>query len=159
MAARNSIRSISNTTPVTFCPFSPDPFNARGVLDGASGGFLPNGTGAVLTGAFAATGFYFGAELVTIAAAEFAEPEQAVAKAVQSVISRVLVFYSGSIFPVVTILAWNGAGIVRPYVSALAVTSRVERGHRLRRAGRPDPRGSCARPAANGRPPRAKPRR
>jgi GABA permease len=37
----------------------------------------------------------------------------------QSVISRVLVFYIGSIFLVVTILPWNDAGIVRPYVSAL----------------------------------------
>jgi GABA permease len=85
----------------------------------AHGGFLPNGIGPVFTGAVAATGFYFGAELVTIAAAESAEPEQAVAKAMQSVISRVLVFYIGSIFLVVTILPWNDAGIVRPYVSAL----------------------------------------
>jgi GABA permease len=86
----------------------------------AHGGFLPHGIAPVLTGAVAATGFYFGAELVTIAAAESAEPEQAVARAVQSVISRVLVFYIGSIFLVVTILPWNDAGIAQPYVSALA---------------------------------------
>jgi GABA permease len=85
----------------------------------AHGGFFPNGIAPVLTGAVAATGFYFGAELVTIAAAESAEPEQAVARAVQSVISRVLVFYIGSIFLVVTILPWNDAGILTPYVSAL----------------------------------------
>jgi GABA permease len=85
----------------------------------AHGGFLPNGIAPVLTGAVAATGFYFGAELVTIAAAESAEPEQAVARAVQSVISRVLVFYIGSIFLVVTILPWNDPGVLTPYVSAL----------------------------------------
>ena len=85
----------------------------------AHGGFFPNGVAPVLTGAVAATGFYFGAELVTIAAAESAEPEQAVARAVQSVISRVLVFYIGSIFLVVTILPWNDAGIAQPYVSTL----------------------------------------
>jgi GABA permease len=85
----------------------------------AHGGFFPNGIAPVLTGAVAATGFYFGAELVTIAAAESAAPERAVASAVQSVISRVLVFYIGSIFLVVTILPWNDAGIARPYVSAL----------------------------------------
>lgn len=85
----------------------------------AHGGFFPNGIVPVLTGAVAATGFYFGAELVTIAAAESAAPERAVASAVQSVISRVLVFYIGSIFLVVTILPWNDAGIARPYVSAL----------------------------------------
>ncbi len=86
---------------------------------GAHGGFLPNGIGPVLRGAVAATGFYVGAELVTIAAAESAEPEQGVAKAMQSVISRVLVFHIGSIFLVITILPWNDAGIVRPNVSAL----------------------------------------
>jgi GABA permease len=83
------------------------------------GGFIPNGIGPVLTGAVAATGFYFGSELVTVAAAESAAPEQAVARATQSVISRVLVFYVGSIFVVVTILPWNDAGMLRPYVSAL----------------------------------------
>ena len=54
------------------------------------GGFMPNGIVPVLTGAVAATGFYFGAELVTVAAAESAAPEEAVAHATQTVISRVL---------------------------------------------------------------------
>lgn len=86
----------------------------------AHGGFMPNGIGPVLTGAVAATGFYFGAELVTIAAAESAEPDRAVAKAAQSVISRVLLFYVGSIFLVVTIIPWNDAAkMARPYVSVL----------------------------------------
>jgi GABA permease len=83
------------------------------------GGFLPNGLGPVLTGAVAATGFYFGAELVTVAAGESAAPEEAVAAATQSVISRVLVFYVGSILVVVTLLPWNSPGIAQPYVSAL----------------------------------------
>ncbi len=61
----------------------------------AHGGFMPNGIGPVLTGAVAATGFYFGAEIVTIAAAEAHEPESAVAKATNSVITRVLVFLCG----------------------------------------------------------------
>ena len=84
------------------------------------GGFMPNGVVPVLTGAVAATGFYFGAELVTVAAAESAEPEYTVARATQSVISRVLVFYIGSIAIVVTILPWNDPGMAQPYVSALA---------------------------------------
>ncbi|HTV50604.1 MAG TPA: amino acid permease [Steroidobacteraceae bacterium] len=87
----------------------------------AHGGFMPHGFIPVLTGAVAATGFYFGAELVTVAAAESAEPEQAVARAVHSVISRVLVFYIGSIFIVVTLLPWNDPGMAQPYVSALRV--------------------------------------
>ena len=86
----------------------------------AHGGFMPNGIGPVLTGAVAATGFYFGAEIVTIAAAESAEPERAVAAATQSVIGRVLVFYIGSIFLVVAIVPWNDAErMTRPYVSVM----------------------------------------
>lgn len=83
------------------------------------GGFAPNGILPVLTGAVAATGFYFGAEIVTIAAAEAAEPAKAVAKATNSVITRALFFYVGSILLVVCLVPWNSVGISTPYVSAL----------------------------------------
>jgi len=85
----------------------------------AHGGFMPNGIVPVLTGAVAATGFYFGAEIVTIAAAETSEPQKAVAKATNSVITRVLVFYVGSILLVVCLVPWNAGAIATPYVSAL----------------------------------------
>jgi GABA permease len=86
----------------------------------AHGGFMPNGIVPVLTGAVAATGFYFGAEIVTLAAAESAEPEMAVARTTQSVIWRVLTFYIGSIFLVVAIVPWNDTvRMERPYVSVL----------------------------------------
>lgn len=83
------------------------------------GGFMPNGIGPVMAGAVAATGFYFGAEIVTIAAAEAAEPQQAVARATNSVIGRVLFFYIGSILLVVMLVPWNSASMATPYVSAL----------------------------------------
>jgi GABA permease len=84
----------------------------------AQGGFAPNGIVPILTGAVAATAFYFGAELVTVAAAESAEPARAVVRAAQSVISRVLLFYVGSIFIVVCIVPWNDAEkMAQPYVS------------------------------------------
>jgi GABA permease len=73
----------------------------------------------ILTGAVAATGFYFGAEIVPIAAAETAEPAKAVAKAMNSVISRVLFFYVGSILLIVCLVPWNSLGIATPYVTAL----------------------------------------
>jgi GABA permease len=88
----------------------------------ADGGFMPNGIVPVLTGAVAATGFYFGAEIVTIAAAESAEPEKAIADTTQSVIWRVLVFYIGSIFLVVALVPWNDTvRMSRPYVSVMEV--------------------------------------
>jgi GABA permease len=86
----------------------------------AHNGFMPKGIVPVLAGAVAATGFYFGAEIVTIAAAESAEPEKAVAQAINSVIWRVLVFYVGSIFLVVALVPWNDAvRMARPYVSVM----------------------------------------
>jgi GABA permease len=96
------------------------PGSAHGVANlTMHGGFAPNGILPILTGAVAATGFYFGAEIVTIAAAEAAEPAKAVAQATNSVIRRVLLFYVGSIFLVVCLVPWNSAGITTPYVSAL----------------------------------------
>ncbi len=84
------------------------------------GGFAPRGLLPIFTGAVAATGFYFGAEIVTVAAAESAEPAAAIARATTSVITRVLVFYIGSIILVVAIVPWNSPAITTPYVSALA---------------------------------------
>jgi GABA permease len=84
------------------------------------GGFAPNGILPVLTGAVAATGFYFGAEIVAVAAAEAAEPAKAVAKATHWVVTRVLFFYVGSILLVVCLVPWNSVGILTPYVSALS---------------------------------------
>lgn len=86
----------------------------------AHGGFAPNGVLPILTGAVAATGFYFGAEIVTIAAAEAAEPAKAVARATNSVITRALIFYVGSILLVVCLVPWDSAPIGTPYVSALS---------------------------------------
>jgi GABA permease len=85
----------------------------------AHGGFAPNGILPILTGAVAATGFYFGAEIVAVAAAEAVEPAKAVAKATNSVITRVLIFYVGSILLVVCLVPWNSQAIATPYVSAL----------------------------------------
>ena len=83
------------------------------------GGFAPRGILPIFTGAVAATGFYFGAEIVTVASAESAEPAAAVARATNSVISRVLLFYIGSIVLVVAIVPWNSTAIATPYVSSL----------------------------------------
>jgi GABA permease len=95
----------------------------------AHGGFAPNGLLPILTGAVAATGFYFGAEMVTIAAAEASAPAKAVAKATNSVITRGLFFYIGSILLVVCLVPWNEAGIATPYVSALNAMGIPAAGH------------------------------
>jgi GABA permease len=48
-----------------------------------------------------------GAEVVTIAAAESPEPARAVAKMTSTIISRILIFYVGSIFVIVSTVPWT----------------------------------------------------
>jgi GABA permease len=86
-----------------------------------AGGFLPKGPGAILTGVLMVVFSFMGSEIVTLAAAESSDPQRAVAKATNSVIWRIGVFYLGSIFVVLTLLPWNDPSIAKDgsYVAAL----------------------------------------
>ena len=84
------------------------------------GGFAPLGVGAVLTAVVPCIGFYTGAEIVTIAAAESAEPGPAVARAMRSIVLRVLGFYVLSVLVVVSVLPWDSPAVeVSPYAAVL----------------------------------------
>ncbi|MFC7392701.1 amino acid permease [Scopulibacillus cellulosilyticus] len=86
----------------------------------AHDGFLPHGSSAMFGAIITAVSAFIGAEIATIAAAESNEPERSVAKATSSVIWRVLIFYVGSVFVVVTIVPWNNTQILKsPYVSVM----------------------------------------
>nr|WP_232246338.1 amino acid permease [Kitasatospora mediocidica] len=93
-----------------------------GNLTGHSG-FLPNGTHGLITALLGSVFAYAGLEMVTIAAAESADPRRNVAKAVRTAMWRIAVFYIGSMALVVTLVPWNDAGIVQqgPYVTVLQV--------------------------------------
>lgn len=86
-----------------------------------SGGFFPEGPGAILTGVLMVVFSFMGSEIVTLAAGESADPQRAVSKATNSVIWRIAVFYLGSIFVVLTLLPWNDPSILEKgsYVAAL----------------------------------------
>ncbi|EPL15565.1 gamma-aminobutyrate permease [Pseudomonas sp. CF161] len=78
-----------------------------GALVSSNGGFAPNGYGPVL-GALLTTMFSFmGTEIVTIAAAESHNPSKQIARATNSVIWRIGLFYLVSIFMIVSIVPWN----------------------------------------------------
>ena len=63
---------------------------------------------------------FVGAEIVTIAAAESEQPEEAVAQAVRSVVYRVMLFYVLSIFLLVCIVPWTQVPVGEsPFISAL----------------------------------------
>ncbi|MHA7098529.1 amino acid permease [Priestia aryabhattai] len=84
------------------------------------GGFTPHGIKAIFQGIVIVMFSFVGSEVVTIAAAESAEPKEAVAKATRSVIWRIFLFFIGSIFVVVCIMPWNDTNVLgSPYVSVL----------------------------------------
>ena len=63
-----------------------------------------------------------GAEIATIAAAESSDPGRAIAKATNSVVIRIAIFYVGSIFLLAVMLPWNSNELGdSPYVSAFEV--------------------------------------
>jgi GABA permease len=60
-----------------------------------------------------------GAEIATIAAAESDDPERAVSKAANSVITRIAIFFVGSVFLLAVILPWNSSDLeASPFVAA-----------------------------------------
>ncbi|MDQ1482458.1 MAG: permease, partial [Actinomycetota bacterium] len=75
------------------------------------GGFMPNGFVAVIAAMLTTMFTFMGTEIVTIAAAESPNPEMGIRKAVNSVIYRISLFYLGSIFIVVSLVAWSSKGL------------------------------------------------
>lgn len=73
----------------------------------AHGGFAPSGWLAALAAVTTVIFSMMGAEIVTIAAVESPEPARAVARMSSSVITRILIFYVGSILMVLCVVPWN----------------------------------------------------
>nr|WP_325502197.1 amino acid permease [Mycobacterium sp.] len=86
----------------------------------SQGGFFPNGVGAVFAAIVVVIFSMVGAEVVTIAAAESRDPQRAVQKATNSVVTRIGIFFVGSVFLLVVILPWHSVELgASPYVAAL----------------------------------------
>lgn len=84
------------------------------------GGFMPRGAVSVLAGAVTVYFQLTGAEIITVAAVESAEPARAVARLTSSIIVRILTFYVGSIFFIVAVVPWNTITIGEsPFTHAL----------------------------------------
>jgi GABA permease len=85
----------------------------------AHGGFFAQGRGAIFAAILVVIFSMTGAEVATIAAAESHDPGRSIAKATNSVIGRIAVFYVGSVFLLVVILPWNSDHLAAsPYVAA-----------------------------------------
>ncbi|SDQ36235.1 amino acid permease [Quadrisphaera sp. DSM 44207] len=87
----------------------------------AHGGFFPNGATAIFSSVVVVVFSMVGAEIATIAAAESTNPGRAIARATNSVIIRIALFFVGSVFLIAVILPWNSEELaVSPYASAFS---------------------------------------
>ncbi|CAJ1000070.1 amino acid permease [Sodalis praecaptivus] len=77
------------------------------------GGFLPNGPGAVLGGVLVTIFSFFGAEILSIAAAESQEPAKQIRRSTNLIIYRIALFYLLSIFLVVCLVNWDDPQLPR----------------------------------------------
>lgn len=88
----------------------------------AHGGFFPNGAGAIFSAIVVVIFSMVGAEIATIAAAESPDPVRAVRKATNSVITRISLFFVGSVFLLAVIVPWNSNKLgSSPFVTALGI--------------------------------------
>ena len=85
------------------------------------GGFFTGGVSGFFFSMSIIVGSYEGIELLGISAGEVANPQKAIVKSVKSVLFRILIFYIGAIFVIVTIYPWNKLRSVgSPFVSTFA---------------------------------------
>lgn len=87
----------------------------------AHGGFMPNGWIGFFFALSIVIGSYQGVELIGITAGETKDPHKNIKSAVNGVIWRILIFYIGAIFVIVTVYPWNELGnIGSPFVATFA---------------------------------------
>ncbi len=84
------------------------------------GGFMPNGVGSIFVGMITVVVSLFGTEIAAIAAGEAENPKEAVVRAINSVVWRILLFYIGSISILVILFPWHSTELLKsPFVTML----------------------------------------
>ena len=85
------------------------------------GGFFTGGLKGIFFSMAIIVGSYEGIELIGISTGEVSDPHKAIVKSVKSVLWRILIFYVGAIFVIVTIYPWNKLdSIGSPFVTTFA---------------------------------------
>lgn len=74
------------------------------------GGFFPHGIKGVLMSLQMVMFAYLGIEMIGVTAGEVKNPEKTLSKAIDSVFWRILIFYVGALFVVMSIYPWNEIG-------------------------------------------------
>ncbi|KJR68564.1 alanine permease AlaP [Bacillus velezensis] len=81
------------------------------------GGFFPNGIKGVLLSLQMVMFAYLGIELIGVTAGEVKNPEKSLARAIDTVFWRILIFYVGALFVIMSIYPWQEIGSVgSPFV-------------------------------------------
>lgn len=75
-----------------------------------NGGFMPYGFGGIMGGILITAFSFFGVEILSIAAAESANPAEKIRRATNLVIYRIILFFVVSIFLAVALVDWRSAG-------------------------------------------------
>jgi amino acid transporter, AAT family len=87
----------------------------RGVATGihnlwTHGGFFPNGIKGIMMSLQMVMFAYLGIEMIGVTAGEVKNPEKTLARAIDSVFWRILIFYVGALFVIMSIYPWNEIG-------------------------------------------------
>jgi AAT family amino acid transporter len=90
-----------------------------GLSNFTGAGFAPSGFAGIATALFVVAFAFGGTEIVSVAAAETAEPARSVKKAVRTVLWRILVFYIGAIFVIAAVVPVGSAGLKSPFAAVL----------------------------------------
>jgi AAT family amino acid transporter len=90
-------------------------FGNRGVATGISnlwahGGFTPNGVRGILMALQMVMFAYLGVEMIGLTAGEADNPKKSIPHAINSVFWRILIFYVGALFVILSIYPWNELG-------------------------------------------------
>lgn len=83
----------------------------------ANGGFLPFGLGGAAKALVMVTFAFLGVELIGITAGEAKNPDKVIPSAINKVFYRILIFYLGALFVVMSLYPWNQLGTIgSPFV-------------------------------------------
>ncbi|NWB27686.1 amino acid permease [Pseudomonas gingeri] len=75
-----------------------------------NGGFMPNGISGVLMSLQMVMFAYLGVEMIGLTAGEARNPQKTIPNAIGSVFWRILLFYVGALFVILSIYPWNAIG-------------------------------------------------
>lgn len=84
------------------------------------GGFAPAGWSGIAAALLVVVFAFGGTEIVSVAAAETADPARSVGKAIRTVVWRILVFYIGSLTVIVLVVPWESEALSSPFAAVLA---------------------------------------